>query len=592
MSVSRGEDTAQTVADKVVKSFTTGPEETNKTEASIRPAGHGRIERGLGAVARAPEGFGRFGRMFPELAPARYGDTLQDDAALMNAIASTMIKDDQGAPITEAEPEDENPDISAGYTYFGQFVDHDIAFDTASSLDRDTDPSAVEDFRTPRADLDSVYGRGPLDQPYLYNPDFTLKLGVERTPAYLKPRRRFDVQRAPTDLSGEDHGSECSRAIIGDPRNDENTIVVQIHALWQRVHNRVMADLAKPTPLRGPILGKPAFDTAQRRVRWHYQWVLLNDFVRRIVGAKTFQAVYNNGRPVLKFYKPDTARYPFMPVEFSVAAFRFGHSMVRPSYSLSAMIPHMVVPAPDNLQRLRIFGEPFTCEDRKSLNGFRPLIDSWGIDWSFFFPGLQDKRSPFDKKPFSDFVRPQAAYRIDTLLVDPLANLPDHRGETKPGRKSLPALNLMRSTALGLPSGQEVARRMGIKPLSDDQLWNDVGNLTDSDAIEKRQKLFADHRQQLHENAPLWYYILREAELADPQLTNIATEDKPKQQKLGGRHLGPVGGNIVAEVLIGLVLHDDQSYLVQHPNWIPTLPARAGDPTKFDMADVVRYVDS
>lgn len=148
-----------------------------------RPRGHGRVERGLDAVARQPEGFGRFGRMFPELAPARYGDTRQQEQKLMFEIAQTMIKVDKGALITEPEPIDENPDITAGYTYFGQFIDHDITFDTASDLDRDNDPGAVEDFRTARLDLDSIYGRGPTDQPYLYNSDFTIKLGVEKTPA-------------------------------------------------------------------------------------------------------------------------------------------------------------------------------------------------------------------------------------------------------------------------------------------------------------------------------------------------------------------------------------------------------------------------
>jgi hypothetical protein len=558
---------------------------------SQRPPGHGRIERGLSSVARQPEGFGRFGRMFPELGPARYGDTLQQDQNLMGAIAATMIKKDAGAPIDETEPVDENPIIPAGYTYFGQFIDHDITFDTASNLDRDNDPSAVEDFRTPRLDLDSVYGRGPTDQPYLYNPDFTLKLGANKTPDYLKPTKRFDVPRAPGDLSGGNQDAECGRAIIGDPRNDENSIVVQIHALWQRVHNTLMAHLAKPTNSRGPIAGKEAFNTAQRQVRWHYQWVVLNDFLRRIVGDRMFDDVYNNGKPDLQFYRPEEARYPYMPVEFSVAAYRFGHSMVRPTYSLSAMIPHQVVPAPNNLKRLLIFAMPFRCDDKKSLNGFRPLIESWGIDWSFFLPGLQNKAPPFDGKPFSDFVRPQPAYRIDTQLIDPLANLPDHRDESKPERKSLPALNLMRGVALGLPSGQQVARRMGIPPLTDKELWLDAGNLTDELATKRRRKVFEDNREQLHENAPLWYYVLREAELANPKLTTFIDDNKKeKKQDLGGSHLGKVGGRIVAEVLIGLVAHDSQSYLVQHPHWRPTLGSDSGR-AKFELADVVRYVD-
>jgi hypothetical protein len=570
-------------------------DKSSKALAAMMPPGHGRRERGLDAVARTAEGFGRFGRMFPELAPARYGGTLVQDEELMSLIAETMIKKDDGAPIDEAEPVDENPVIPAGYTYLGQFIDHDITFDTASDLDRDNDPSAVEDFRTARLDLDSMYGRGPTDQPYLYNPDFTIKLGVDKTPAYLAPAKRFDVQRAPVDLSGENPNAECARAITGDPRNDENSIVVQIHALWQRFHNKIMAELAKPPTdpanPRKSLTGLGAFNTAQRQVRWHYQWVVLHDFLPRIVGREMFDAVYNNGHPDLRFYRPDEARYPFMPVEFSVAAYRFGHSMVRPSYSLSAMIPHQVVPPPNNLNRLRIFGLPFTCNDVTTLNGFRPLIPSWGIDWSFFLPDLTSNKPPFDAKPFKDFVRPQPAYRIDTQLVDPLADLPDHRGEPKAGRRSLPSLNLMRGVALGLPSGQQVARRMGLTPLTDEELWNIPGNLTDKDLLDKRRKVFADHREQLHENAPLWYYILREAELTNQEETEFEDDDKKKRkQALGGSHLGPVGGRIVAEVLIGLVWHDDQSYLVQHPRWKPTVAAMHGA-AKFQLADVVRFVD-
>src|SRR3954470_10934829 len=182
-----------------------------------RPQGHGRSERGLDAVAYQPEGFGRFGRMFPELARARFGDTLPQEQAIMNAIANTMIKKDEGAPITLAEPVDENPAIKAGYTYFGQFIDHDITFDPASDLDRDNDPNATQDFRTARLDLDSVYGRGPADQPYLYNPDLTIKLGPDQAPQYLKDagKKRFDVRRSQLDLSGEvkPDDQDCPRAM-------------------------------------------------------------------------------------------------------------------------------------------------------------------------------------------------------------------------------------------------------------------------------------------------------------------------------------------------------------------------------------------
>lgn len=566
-----------------------------------RPPGHGRKERGLDAVAQQPEGFGRFGRMFPELARATFGDNLTAEQAVMEEIGKTMIrvKPDPGADIDEAEPVDENPDIPSAYTYFGQFIDHDITFDPASDLDRDNDPGATEDFRTARLDLDSMYGRGPADQPYLYNPDLTIKVGLNQAPAYLKNvgKKRFDVQRAPLDLGGEvkDKDQDCPRAIIGDKRNDENNIVVQIHALWQRLHNKIMVELAKPViggdNPRPAITGLGAFNTAQRRVRWHYQWVVLHDFVRRMVGEETFHAVYNGGNPELKYYKPDVAQYPFMPVEFSVAAYRFGHSMVRPSYSLSAEIPHQKT---NKLSRLAVFKVPFSCNDVTSLNGFRPLPSEWGIDWSFFLPGIDSKLPPDTKElPFSKFVRPQHSYRIDTILVDPLANLPDHRDEKNPARRSLPVLNLLRSVALGLPSGQAVARRMGLAPLTDQELWLDDGNLTEEADRDRRRAVFQKYHLQLHENAPLWYYILREAEMVGRVKTPFKGDDgKPQAPILGGNHLGPVGGRIVAEVLFGLVMADNQSFLVQNPRWKPTIKDMSGKNATFELADIVRYVDS
>jgi len=566
-----------------------------------RPQGHGRAERGLDAVAYQPEGFGRFGRMFPELARARFGDTLVQEQAVMQAIAETMVKKDAGADIDEPEPVDENAKIPAAYTYSGQFIDHDITFDPASDLDRDNDPGATEDFRTARLDLDSVYGRGPADQPYLYNPNLTIKMGPDRTPKYLKDAgsKRFDVQRSQLDLSGEvkPADQDCPRAMIGDKRNDENNIVVQIHALWQRFHNRIMVDLAKPNidkdNPRDGITGLGAFNTAQRMVRWHYQWVVMHDFVRRIVGDATFETVYNDGKPDLQFYRPESARYPFMPVEFSVAAYRFGHSMVRPSYSLSGAIPHQKT---GKLARLPIFDMPFSCDSVSSLNGFRPLPGEWGIDWSFFLPGVNSKLPPDTKElPFSKFVRPQPSYRIDTLLVDPLANLPDQRNEKNVARRSLPVLNLLRGVALGLPSGQAVARRMGIEPLTDKQLWLDAGNLTDKENSDTRRQVFETHRAQLHENAPLWYYILREAELTDPVKTPFKDDNgQPQSPMLGGSRLGEVGGRIVAEVLIGLAVADKQSYLVQNPKWKPTATDKdmSAAGARFELADVVNYVDS
>ena len=111
---------------------------------------------------------GRFGRMFRNLAsfvPEAPGTTAEERDAFLGAIAARMVEADAPAPSGDTwapsrEP-DFDSDVPAGYTYLGQFIDHDITFDPVSSLQRQNDPNALHNFRTPRFDLDSLYGAGP-----------------------------------------------------------------------------------------------------------------------------------------------------------------------------------------------------------------------------------------------------------------------------------------------------------------------------------------------------------------------------------------------------------------------------------------------
>src|SRR5437868_2209466 len=220
------------------------------------PRRHGFL-RGLDRVPASSQHEGRFGRLFRTLPPARF------DEGDLKALADAMVSEAEAeqTPETEVDSE-ENSGISAGYTYLGQFLDHDLTFDPVSSLTKQNDPDALVDFRTPRFDLDCVYGRGPDDQPYLYENDsrrFLLGKVLTGNPNDLKTR---DLPRN-TPSSGSPR-----RALIGDPRNDENVIVSQLQGIFLRFHNRMV-----------DFLGADAdFDTIQRMVRWHYQWVVLNDF--------------------------------------------------------------------------------------------------------------------------------------------------------------------------------------------------------------------------------------------------------------------------------------------------------------------------
>lgn len=504
---------------------------------------------------------------FPEEALVALGRTMQH-----GDFARKMAK---GIPVdTElkvAQPQDENPAIPSGYTYLGQFIDHDITFDPMSSLDRFNDPDALQDFRTPRLDLDSVYGSGPADQPFLYEADHKHML--------LGEDRDFDDVRArkpdlPRNWHKDDHlpieQRKPRRALIGDKRNDENLIVSQLHATFLRFHNRVLDDVAHGD-----------FELAQQIVRWHYQWIVLHDFIPRIVGQGTYKRVIRGlGEvPVQEFYDAK-GRYAYIPVEFSVAAYRFGHSQVRPSYALSNIVRF---PQPDEqpfgtgvakFKRIPTFSsiKPSDAnKGRANLNGFRDLPGFWGIDWALYFDGVPEDGHFDPELKDGDILQPlpQPSYKIDSTLVDPLTVLPEFMDDdVPPDRKSLAVRNLLRGWRMGLPSGQSVARKMGFDPIDDETLFG----AADKEQATARKALLDSPVNKFAGNCPLWYYILREAEVT-----------------VGGAHLGPVGGTIVAEVLSGLILEDRHSFLAQWPNWRPTLPA--AEAGHFTMADLINFTE-
>jgi hypothetical protein len=483
---------------------------------------HGDRPRGSDFFPKSPSFEGRFGRMFRTLPAAQFQE---ND---LKALAAAMVAEPEPVENDEVDPE-ENQGIEAGYTYLGQFIDHDLTFDPASSLQKQNDPDGLVDFRTPRFDLDNVYGRGPDDQPYLYEDNgVRLLLGRQVTGNTQDPQTR-DVPRN-TNPGGR------ARALIGDPRNDENVIVSQLQATILRFHNR-MARLLPTLPGNEALLNDPKrlFEETQRQVRFHYQWVVLNDFLPTIAGWDVVNGIlpHLKKKTNISVDKPDLSLFhwtkePFIPIEFSAAAYRFGHSMVRPAYRLNTTLPD---PFP-------IFGD----SELTSLTGFREFPSPWAIDWSLFF-----KIRP--ASPSSGRDRLQQAYKIDTSLVNPLGHLPAVIGANVP---SLAERNLIRGWRMGLPSGQAVARFMNVDVIPDAELK--VGKATEEDSPDNG--LLTDISARFAGNAPLWYYVLAEA-----QQEFDGHDDTPIR-------LGPVGGRIVASVFIGLLVGDNLSFLHQ-PGWRP-----------------------
>jgi len=460
-----------------------------------------------------------------------------------------MTAKQERRPVPEAERDpEEDPEITAAYTYLGQFADHDVTFDLTSHLREFLNPQQIEalaDFRTPRLDLDNLYGRGPGDQPYMYERDGICMLLGERMSGNPYDPCSRQVPRGPN-----------SRALIGDPRNDENRIVAQLHAVFLRFHNQVAKHLGE----------KASFDKVRQQVRWHYQWMLVTDFLPTVVNYETYTSVFPNP------HKPADPKLPglqnglqLMPVEFSAAAFRFGHSMIRPLYRLNTTV-----------ERRPIFstytddGAP--ADDAADLGGFRRIPSDWAIDWQFFID-FEHGAKPADTAALFDRIvrKPQMAYKIDTSLVSPLRHLP-HRIAANPSMLAL--RNLQRGATFGLPSGQDVATALGETPIPDDKLV--IGKATADDP----KKLLVEIAAGFAGKAPLWAYILSEA-----QVVSWESADSGMSKDEIPIKLGPVGGRIVAEVFAALLRGDPTSYLHRKPAFKP-IPEFTRD-GKFGLAELI-----
>lgn len=433
-----------------------------------------------------------------------------DDAGLRAKL------NDLGAPGGPMDPgvgeNKANDKIPAGFVFFGQFVDHDVTLDTTSSLERQNDPEGIENFRTPLLELDNVYGSGPEVDPWLYDGD---KFLIEH-----------ELGR------GQIPRNSLKTALIGDPRNDENLVISQLQLVFLKLHNKVIDALAAD----GVPPGGARFREGQRIVRWLYQWVIVHEFLPLTVGKKLTDDVYTadctgTGR---RFY--NWRHEPFIPVEFAVAVYRFGHSQVPELLKVNK--DFKVVG-----QRVPIFdrnagGPPGDPDD---LSGFGLRAARRWVDWKNFFATTSG-------------AKPQPSREIDPILSKPLFDLPFITpSPTSPS--SLASRNLLRGHTFGLPSGQSVACAMCIEPLAKSDL-SDVAALG------------------FDERTPLFYYILEEARVVEK-----------------GKRLGPVGGRIVAEVLVGLLEGDRMSYVRANPKWTPA-DEILGLGATIGMADLVNLAES
>jgi Animal haem peroxidase/TAT (twin-arginine translocation) pathway signal sequence len=555
---------------------------------------HGAELRGMDLVVKSPTTEGRFGFMFKSQPPhpatdtllGNLGQTMEEKPVIGKPLTDPLT----GQPVmkdgvqviankdhNDALGENPNPALTSGFTFVGQFVDHDITFDHTPLSEQQSDPDATTNFRTPRYDLDAIYGRGPNLDTQFYDPADRDKFllvpttyDMIRTDTLKTSQVLYDVPRVgANDPDGRTEG----KAIIADPRNDQTLIVLQIHVAMQMFHNKLVDVMRQNGIPRSAV-----FESARRLARWHYQWMVTHEFLPAIVGQTMADSVYkevSTGAPkiTIKYYKPtNPAGRSFIPVEFAVAAYRFGHSMTRPRYTVQDYVTQ--AGATVAVSSVPLFeAQP----NDNNLNGSRPLPPRMKIQWSKFFNKPGDPRTA---RPVRQF---------DATMATPLFTLPTTALPDSNPLSLLSSRNLLRGKKMGLPSGQQVARLMGVTPLTNAQLWknhrievkipiptsgigaNVVEIIREFDVDNQDLKaLFAD--PGWNGEAPLWFYILKEAEIVGK-----------------GRTLGPVGGRIVAEVLVGLLQKDPNSYLYLNPSWKPAAPVTPVR-GRFTMADLLTFV--
>jgi hypothetical protein len=496
------------------------PDPVNVSETPAPPA-----PRALAAAEAPPV---RVSRVGPKGTP--------QSATILRKVGRAMIVEGGG-----------NGNIPAGYTYLGQFIDHDLTMDrTTVMLGDDVRPVDMLQGRSPRLDLDSLYGNGPGDagSAKFYKADgLHLKTGDTIAEPPDGAKAGHDLPRVGTGAS-----KKAKRvALIADPRNDENLIVAQTHLAMIHFHNQVLEKLPASVP------DTQKFTKARKKVSLHYQWLIRHDYLPRICSPSVLNDVFTGGRKLVEpGASPDSV--PTMPVEFSVAAFRLGHSMVRPTYNWN-----------------RIFAGSSGLLDYMfafsglggDLGGQIRLITSWVADFRRIYdfgagghPGLV---------PASNINK---ARRIDTRLTDPLGHLPP---STFGGAASIPFddrrrnlafRNLTRGAMVKLASGQQMVTKLNglgvaVTALTKAQIIDGNGGAT-------LDQLTTAEKNAVAANTPLWFYILREAELNNGRLNGV-------------------GARIVAETF-HRAIEGSRFSILRDPTWRPSL---GRNNTTFEMTDLL-----
>jgi len=444
-----------------------------------------------------------------------------------------------------------NPAHTAGTTFMGQFMDHDMTFDATSPLGLQTEPTTSPNSRTAKFDLDSVYGLGPIGSPQLYDPNDPAKFLLGFGGLFEDLPRKMDFAPYPADAT----------AVIGDQRNDENLIIAGLHCAFLKFHNHAV-DHVRAQGVSDPT---SVFLNARLLTTWHYQWMIVHEFLPLFVGQPMVDDILLNGP---RIFAPKTGQ-GFIPVDFQSGSYRFGHSMVRPSYRANFTgdpnSPFGVAP--------QFFGLIFDPSQHPEDGGGAAFTDPGDLSG-----GTRAPRRFVGWRTFFNFgdgsVKPNK--KIDTTISSPMFTLPLRAIPPHTPPQSLPQRNLLRHVTWSLPSGQAVAKHLGVPVLSPDHFSE-----------------LAGYGLGLDTSTPLWFYVLTESGVTQTStMTLVPSPVGPVGTPITstGLMLGPVGGRIVGEVIVGLLTADPSSYLSAQPDWQPILPRRNGTTSgPFQMIDFLAY---
>ena len=416
-----------------------------------------------------------FGRLFPNLTPLTANS---DD---LRILANLML--DTGVRLPASDSKN-----YSGLTYLGQFIDHDLTKEKRTQL---TVPGIVGvnslvNVRTSWFDLDSAFGE---------NNEF------------LNINGKFDIV---INVNGEEDMPRRldGTAIIGDPRNEENLIISQMHLLFLKFYNKIFDEIK----LKNIHMLLPQLITESKKIfLWHYQYIVITQFLKDITGkyySRLFDSV--TGKPLIHPSIKNLGAK--IPIEFSGAIYRFGHTIPRDGYYLN--------------EEFDLF--PLFSPIIPDLLGFKPIPQNQKIDWSMFFP-----------MPYTKGFQEWSA--VDTFIVNSLFKLPI---PVAAGEPILPLRTMIRGASIyGLPSGQDLARAMGIP--EEEILSASKGNLIfqSLDGVAPQAELDLLNLK-FGESTPLLYYILMESWLYG-----------------NGNSLGPLGTIVVGGVFLNLLTINQDSYL-------------------------------